>query len=163
MKEEEFQDCVRRYRSLALRVGWEFLYRPEDVEEVVQEALLACWRKRRSLRSAEDFRRLLLGATVNQCRKRRRAYARTPPPPRPPGQAGADPGAAAERAEELSALRRALERLDEDERAVVILCLVEGLSYQEAARLLGLSLAALRNRLHRARRLLRRLLEDLLG
>lgn len=52
------------------------------------------------------------------------------------------------------AIRRAIERLEEPFRDVVLLCDVEGFTYEEAAELLMIPLGTVRSRLFRARRLL---------
>lgn len=49
------------------------------------------------------------------------------------------------------AVRRAVARLGDDQRAVVGLVLVEGLAYQEAAEVLGIPVGTLTSRLARAR------------
>ncbi len=53
---------------------------------------------------------------------------------------------------------RALEKLPEPFREVVILCDIEGLSYAEAAEALGIPIGTVRSRLARAREMLRQLL-----
>jgi RNA polymerase sigma-70 factor (ECF subfamily) len=65
--------------------------------------------------------------------------------------AGAGPGANAERGELEAALHRAIADLAEDRRVVVILRDLEGMAYDEIARALGLELGTVRSRLHRAR------------
>ncbi|MGI8614343.1 MAG: RNA polymerase sigma factor SigE [Nocardioidaceae bacterium] len=50
----------------------------------------------------------------------------------------------------------ALSSLPEDFRAAVVLCDVEGLSYEEIADVLGLKLGTVRSRIHRGRRALRK-------
>ncbi|MCB0221495.1 MAG: sigma-70 family RNA polymerase sigma factor [Chrysiogenetes bacterium] len=62
--------------------------------------------------------------------------------------------------EQLDRVERALERLPEEHRTVFVLRDVEGLSNVEAAERLGLSIAAIKSRLHRARLALREALED---
>lgn len=49
------------------------------------------------------------------------------------------------------AVRKALERLDDDQRVAVSLVLVEGLPYKEAAAVLGIPIGTLTSRLARAR------------
>lgn len=49
------------------------------------------------------------------------------------------------------AVRRAVEELNEDQRVAVALVLVEGLTYKEAAELLGIPMGTLTSRLARAR------------
>ena len=55
------------------------------------------------------------------------------------------------RFEVMEELRWAVDQLPEDERQVVVLRDLEGLSGEEAAEVLGLSLAAMKSRLHRGR------------
>jgi RNA polymerase sigma factor (sigma-70 family) len=53
-------------------------------------------------------------------------------------------------------IEAALGTLPKEFRAAVVLCDVEGLSYEEIADLLGLKLGTVRSRIHRGRRMLRR-------
>lgn len=55
---------------------------------------------------------------------------------------------------------RALERLPEDFRTVVLLCDVEGFTYEEIANMLDVPIGTIRSRLHRGRNLLRAELTD---
>jgi RNA polymerase sigma-70 factor (ECF subfamily) len=62
-----------------------------------------------------------------------------------------------------SALNRALASLPEDWRALVVLRDVEGLSTQEIGRIMGLSVATVKSRTHRARLVLRKRLGEYFG
>jgi RNA polymerase sigma factor (sigma-70 family) len=55
-------------------------------------------------------------------------------------------------------VEHALQELPPDFRAAVVLCDVEGLSYEEIAEILGAKLGTVRSRIHRGRALLRRAL-----
>ena len=55
-------------------------------------------------------------------------------------------------------VERALAALPPDFRAAVVLCDVEGLSYDEIADILGAKLGTVRSRIHRGRAMLRRAL-----
>lgn len=61
------------------------------------------------------------------------------------------------------AVRAALARLGDDQRAVVALVLVEGLPYKEAAAVLGIPIGTLTSRLARARETLQGLLAEVPG
>jgi len=52
-------------------------------------------------------------------------------------------------------IERALQELPPDFRAAVVLCDVEGLSYEEIAQILGAKLGTVRSRIHRGRAMLR--------
>jgi RNA polymerase sigma factor (sigma-70 family) len=57
-------------------------------------------------------------------------------------------------------VQRALDTLTPEYRAAVVLCDIEGLSYEEIAVTLGIKLGTVRSRIHRARAQLRVLLAD---
>jgi RNA polymerase sigma-70 factor (ECF subfamily) len=64
---------------------------------------------------------------------------------------------------ELSeAIQRAIDELPEDQRAALVLCDIEGLSYKEIAQMLGCSVEAVKSRLFRARSTLRKKLRPFL-
>jgi RNA polymerase sigma-70 factor (ECF subfamily) len=56
-------------------------------------------------------------------------------------------------------ITKALEKLPEDFRTVVIMCDIEGFTYEEIANMLDVPIGTIRSRLHRGRNLLRNLLE----
>ncbi len=55
-------------------------------------------------------------------------------------------------------VQRALDRLPEEFKMVVLLNFVEGFSYQEVAEILGIELGTVKSRLHRGRKLLQKML-----
>ncbi len=61
---------------------------------------------------------------------------------------------------ELAALDRALGALSDDQRAALLLVGLEGLSYQEAADLLGVPIGTVMSRLHRGRERLRQIISS---
>jgi RNA polymerase sigma-70 factor (ECF subfamily) len=64
---------------------------------------------------------------------------------------GEDGRAVVERRSELQAVRRGIAALPEEQRAVLLLVTVDGLSYQEAADALGVPMGTVMSRLARAR------------
>jgi len=59
-------------------------------------------------------------------------------------------------------IRRAIARLDEDQRAVVVLRLIDGYSTKETADILNIPLGTVLSRLNRAQKKLRKVLTPLL-
>jgi len=121
---------------------------PSVAEDATQEALLAIFRNLSELRNPEAIvawtRKLTIRAALRLARARRRDQ------PIDEGSAShIDPG------EQLVELVDALERLPEEQRTVVALRTIEGLSEREVARVLDLPLGTVKSRLHRARASLR--------
>jgi len=164
MKDSDWSSLYEQFERLALRVAWQFLYTEEDVQDAVQEAAAAVWARRKSLSDAEAFRTLFLGAVVNQCRKRRRSYSISEDKPKPPAPGAPDtPVDAALKIELRRKVSAALAALPSEQSEAVVLCLMENMSYVDAAKAMGLTVPALRNHLYRARKALRDALEDALG
>jgi len=76
------------------------------------------------------------------------------------GESSFDGERAAEASMTLDAVRRAIYTLPDDQRAVVMLVSVEGLSYKEASEALEIPMGTLTSRLVRARTALARILQE---
>ena len=122
---------------------------PSVAEDATQEALLAIFRNLRELRNPEAIvawtRKLTIRTALRLARARRRDE---PVDSAPASQI--DPG------EQLIELVDALQRLPAEQRTVVALRAIEGLSEQEAARALDLPVGTVKSRLNRARASLRK-------
>jgi RNA polymerase sigma-70 factor (ECF subfamily) len=68
------------------------------------------------------------------------------------------PERAALGAETVTAVEQALQTLPADQRSIVVLCDIQGLSYEEAADIEGIALGTVKSRLSRARVRLRQFL-----
>jgi RNA polymerase sigma-70 factor (ECF subfamily) len=142
-----------------------------DAEDVTQETLLAAARGLRGFRGAAALSTWLYTIARSVCIKRRRRRKAAPAPEATLGleAAGevADPRPAPDETaagSELAAgVARALARLEPRQREVVLLRDMEGLSAPEVAQALGLSVQAVKSRLHRARVALRAELAPLVG
>lgn len=124
-------------------------------EDVVQDALVKIWRSLDTFRGESSFRSWALTIThhtaVSHLRRIREHAYELPDVE----VARSEHDAAETRADVVVAL----EDLDRLSRSIVVLCDVEGLSYAEAAGVLGVTEATVRSRLFRARRRLQSLLE----
>lgn len=65
--------------------------------------------------------------------------------------AGGDPAQIAEQHERFAAVARMVAALPAEQRAALVLRDFEGLSYEEVGQVLGVSVAAVKGRIHRAR------------
>ncbi len=151
-----FAALVRRHGPMVLSTGRRVLSDAHDAEDVFQAAFLTLARRAGARGWDESVAGWLHTVTYRLALKvraeaRRRAARQMGMPPRP----APDPLAEVSARELCAALDEELNRLPEKYRAPVLLCCLEGLSRDEAARRLGWSFGALKGRLERGRDLLR--------
>jgi RNA polymerase sigma-70 factor (ECF subfamily) len=131
-----------------------------DVEDVVQDAFVAAWRGAAGFRGG-DARAWLAVIARNAAHARFRRRAGEPPVhetldssedlARAAGWGVDGPDVEFERLATREAVAAAFERLPVEDREVLMLRDVEGFSGDETAATLGVSLSAMKSRLHRAR------------
>ena len=150
-----------RLRSRCLREARRVLPRAE-AEEAVQEALVRAWRLRAACREQEAPLPWLLEITRNESRRllarRARRFDRERVDAAPPDRPGHD-RELAEAATRVT-VEQALRNLDHADRRLLRLRYAEDLTQAEVARRLGVPEGTAKVRLHRARRRLRRLLDE---
>lgn len=142
------------HRDAVYTVAARLTGRSEDAEDVTQAVFIRAFRELHRFRGDASVRTWIYRIAVNEAlgmlRKRRDAV----PLPEPSALPGGDAVQ-----EEAVAVRAALRELPHPARVVLILHYWEGLSVQEIADVLGLSLSAAKMRLHRARGEFRRRFE----
>ena len=163
-----------RYQPHLYRFGLRMCGNVEDAGDVAQESLISMARSVRDFRGDSSVSSWLYTIARRFCIKKRRrskfAPAReesldTPGPDvaRQLADPGPTPEQTATNQELAAALARAIDRLEPPQREVLVLRDVEGLSAPEVARILGLSVEAVKSRLHRARVAIREELAPALG
>ena len=143
----------------------------EDAEDVLQDTLLAAARTFGNYRGDASVSTWLYTIARSFCIKRRRRSKFAPEALLPLDSDAAIEAPAAERApddalaerELASALNKAVAGLAPAYREVLVLRDVEGLPATEVAKVMGLSVQAVKSRLHRARSSVRKALAPLLG
>lgn len=163
-----------RYQPHLYRFGLRMCGNEDDAGDVAQESLMSMARSLRNFRGDASVSSWLYTIARNSCIKKRRRSKFAPAHEESldaPGDGAvnrlADPAPSPEQAaanRELErALVRAIDSLEASQREVLVLRDVEGLSAPEAAKVLGISVDAVKSRLHRARAAVRRELSPLLG
>ncbi len=130
-----------------------------EVEDALQETFIAAWRSARHYAGRGAVLSWLLSIARNVHRHQRRKRVEEPTTDVALEVLAADAGwgCGADEQRELDArldrdlLMRAMERLPDDEREVLVLRELEQLSGEETAALLQITTAAMKSRLHRAR------------
>ncbi|MBJ7604452.1 MAG: RNA polymerase sigma factor [Candidatus Dormibacteraeota bacterium] len=146
-----FEQLVRRHQVRVFRIALGMLGDPRDAEDAVQETFLQAWRGLPRFRSQSTFSTWIYRIVTNRCLNLRRS--------RKPSQtvlwdqeSGAPgPGELNEARDRLRVLRRAILGLTPEQRATFVLRHLEGRGYEEIVEILGISLPAVKSRLHRAR------------
>jgi RNA polymerase sigma factor (sigma-70 family) len=162
LAEIAFAALVHRHGRMVLRVCHQILGDPHAAEDAFQVTFLILARKAGSIGRPELLGNWLHGvalriareARMRDARRRRRETPRTESNPPEPISDG-PPERALVCREELEALHEALASLPERYRVPLVLCELEGLSYQDAALRLGCPVGTIGVRLSRARQRLR--------
>jgi len=158
---EAFTRLVTPELDILYRVARTLVRRPADAEDLVQDTLVRAYRGIGGFDGRHPRAWLLTimrNTEVNRNRRRRPSLLFDPES----SDAVADTGSAGQPEEELvggefeRAVRDAMVALPEHYSRVVELIEMDGLSYGEAAELLGIPLGTVMSRLHRARARIRK-------
>lgn len=149
-----FLALYRRHQGSVFRFSLHMSGSREVAEEVTQDVFLALLA---GARQFDDTRGSLEGYLIGIARHQVRRHVKDASR-QATGELFsnllADPAPDLQRAQDLFRLRQAILSLPANYREVVVLCEVEELAYEEAARRLQCAVGTVRSRLHRARRIL---------
>ena len=151
-----FEVLIRRHGPAVDRTCRVILRDRHEAEDAFQATFLVLARRAGSIRRRDSLAPWLRGVARRVAiRLKRRCERRSQLDRRMVQDAGTDPESGPGRAEAIAAVREEVRRLPARSRMPVVLCDLEGMSYQEAAEALGVSPDTLRGRLARARTRLR--------
>ena len=160
---DAYRLLVRRYGDVLHHHALRMVGSQDVAADMVQQALVQGFKKLASCRNPDQVGGWLFRILANQCRDHLRSSRRREVPlqalPELPSR-GTDPSDDAAEAEVRRRLRAALEQLTPEQKEAFVMKHLEGLSYEEIAAVMHLSVAALKMRVHRAREALRGLLEE---
>lgn len=173
---DALEKLLKRYQQTVYRFGMKMCRHPEDAEDVVQETLMAVARTVRGFRGSSSVTTWLYKIAHNFCIKKRRKSKFAPDreesldedrggdgQPLQVADPGRSPEEAAAAGEVEAALQEAIWSLDPMYREVLVLRDIEGLTAPQVAEILGLGVAAVKSRLHRARSTVREGVAAVLG
>jgi RNA polymerase sigma-70 factor, ECF subfamily len=148
-QEQAFERFYRRHSGDVYRYALVVLRDPEDAESVTQATFVDAYRAHKRGEMPRKPRNWLMGLAHDACRRRS-----SPAEPHP-----TDELVDYEEAPTPGDLRRALQRLDFDQRAALVMRELEGRTNAEIAELLDLDLGEVETLVFRARQALREGLE----
>ena len=171
------RQIIRHQNRRLYRIARSILQDDSEADDVLQEAYARAFTSLDGFRGDARFgtwlARIVMNEALGRLRKRRptlelsavneSAGANAQIIPFPNANPELDPETIMARREIHRLLERAIDELPEDFRTVLVARLVEGMSVEETAELLGILPETVKTRLYRARRLLRREMEDHLG
>lgn len=152
-----FERLVKTYQKPLVQFAARLLGDSDAARDAVQEAFLLLWRTRARYERRNSLRAFLFRVVRNVCLDRRRARRATDPLEEEQG--GGKEVEETVQARALSgAVRDAVQRLPEPQRAVFVLSQYEGLSYAEIAQVLDCPVGTVASRKRLALEALRRAL-----
>jgi len=165
---QAFEELVRRYERNVFRIAQHITQNREDAEDVVQDAFLKAYSNLEQFQEQSKFYTWLVRIAVNEAlmKLRRRRPERTvsldqevqteeDSMPREVADWSPNPEQEYSQAELRDILSKTIQGLPTGFRTVFVLRDVEGLSTEETAEALGISIPAVKSRLLRARLQLR--------
>jgi RNA polymerase sigma-70 factor (ECF subfamily) len=172
---EAFEELFAAHEGMIYRCGFRMMGNTDAAADILQEVALKIFRHLGQFEGKSRFAAWVKMIAINQCRMTLRntenqhrmesldAPAETEEGliPREVADWRPDPEKLYTKSELSSILTEALQHLKPSYREVFVLCDAEEYSMKEAAQVLGLSVAAVKTRLHRARLILRETLERL--
>ena len=166
--QRSFEELVSRYSEKAFSLASRMCRNSQDAEEVLQDVFVTVYRKIEGFEGKSSFSSWLYRVTVNSClmklrkKKQDRSVLMEDTVTRDEHSLllrtteDQNTDQAALRRQVSDALESAIRKLPDEYRPVFILRDIDGLTSREVGKILGLSVPAVKSRLHRSRLMLRR-------
>jgi RNA polymerase sigma-70 factor, ECF subfamily len=154
-----FDDLVERHQAAVFRFARSIAADDFAAEDALQEAFLAAWRSASTFRGESSVRAWLFAIARNAVMRQHRRRVDEPAENESLSDLGEAAGWGSEddperdviESEQREIFERAMNRLNASDREILVLRDLEGLSGEDAAGIIGLPLASMKTRLHRAR------------
>ena len=174
---DAFNWLVLRYQNRVYNLCYRMLSDPDEAADATQEAFLSAYKAMPRFKG-DQFRTWLLRIATNACLDMLRTRKRRPtqpidswgsaedgeesgePLPIPDLNPDVNPEASTLRAETVATIQVGLDMLPDDQRMTLVLVDVQGLSYEEAAEIMGANLGTVKSRMNRARARMRDFLRE---
>ena len=168
-----FAQLVQEHEKYLYNIAYRLCGNREEARDLVQEAFVRAYRAFRSFQPGTSFKswlyRIVSNLYVDSLRKKSKYREESLDEPLTfedgevhkalPDQS-ADPSQLIEENAFVGEVQKALEQLPIEYRLAVILCDVQGFSYEEIAQIMDCSIGTVRSRIHRGRKALRQNLEE---
>ena len=168
---DAFRTIIKTHNQRLYRIARGVVRNDSEAEDIVQEAYVRAFANLGAFRGDSSLATWLSRIVINEAlgclRKRRRTVAMPENPQaeiiRFPPNHSDDPERTMAQRQILQLVERATDSLPDVYRTVFMARVIEGLNIEETADLLGVRPQTIKTRLHRARALVRKALEDQIG
>ncbi|MEO0190875.1 MAG: sigma-70 family RNA polymerase sigma factor [candidate division WOR-3 bacterium] len=162
-----FETLIKRYEQKVYNLAYRITNNQQTANDILQETFTKVYKSLKNFKGKSKFSTWLYRIAFNFCLMHKRKKTRTvsfDTPiigedeneiPRDIPDWSSDPGANLENKEFTKTLDEAIQKLPDEYRDVVILRDMQGLSNTEVAKILNISIPAVKARIHRARMFLR--------
>ncbi len=155
-----FSELVRRHQSVVYRSCYRILGDREDARDASQEAFIRAYRKLDTFRGHSAFRtwilRVAMNVSLNELDRRKLPRTDIALAEDLPGSEA--PETELMKSEAAAQLHKALQLVQHNHRAAIVLRDLEGLTYRETAESLGIAEGTAKSWVHRGRERLKELL-----
>jgi RNA polymerase sigma-70 factor (ECF subfamily) len=175
--EKAFGEVVLTYQRRVYNIAYRMLGNKEEAKDLAQEVFLSVFESIKNLREEVKFEPWLIQITLNHCRNRwkylkRRKYFQSDSLddpietgegeiPRQVYDPSDNPETLLEKKMIQDLIQRGLLQLKEEQRQLIVLRDLQGLSYEEIGRLFSLPEGTVKSKIHRARMDLKEQLEKM--
>ena len=168
---DAFEDLVAASEKQVYHIALKMTGSEEDAFDLSQETFLKAYRSLHSFRGESSFQTWVCRLAANQCidflrKQKRRGKLISLDEPDESGRPAElpdlryEPESILEQREQMIAVREGLQKLPEEQKLILVLRDVEGLSYQEISDTLKMDLGTVKSRIARARAHLAKLLTE---
>jgi RNA polymerase sigma-70 factor (ECF subfamily) len=168
-EQEAFRVLVDRHQRLIYTIALRMLGNAEEATDIAQETFVRAYSALDRYKPDGHFGAWLRRIAVNLCLNQQRRPPTVSLDEIDPDSADAassdmtdDPAHIVMAQAQAQAVRRAMNGLPPEYRAVVVLRYLDGLSYRDIAQSLGVSVPTVETRLHRAKKMLQERLRDVI-
>jgi RNA polymerase sigma-70 factor (ECF subfamily) len=173
-----FDRLVLKYKDKVLNLCYRILGDYEEASDCAQETFVKVYRSLKSFRFESSFSTWLYRIAVNTCKNKltslqyrySRMMVRLDEPGNPEqdshsieiGNDSLSPVTELERKEKGRFIQEAIDSLPKEQKTVIVLRDIEGMSYEDIAKITGFNLGTVKSKLARARQVLREKLRGLI-
>lgn len=148
----DFDVIIEKYGDMVYRIALSHTLDRQYSEDVFQEVFLKLYKNQYKIKDTQHLNHWLIRTTINMSISHNRKVKQTEP--------AIEECANYEDEASFRELKLITEELPDKFRSVILLCWFEGCTAKEAAKILHISEGTVKSRLHRARQLLKKVLEE---